>query len=92
MTASEILTNIGLCAAALMILVQAVKQVLPERLTAWLPLGAILFGVMALPLLAAVTGQRGEQLVNAGLVGLFGAGSAVGFYNGQKPVGLIPPK
>lgn len=92
MTAQEILTNIGACSVALVILVQAVKQVLPERLTPWLPLAAILFGIVALPVLAYLVGQRGEELVNAALVGLFGAGSAVGFYNGQKPVGLIPPK
>lgn len=91
MTASEVLTNIGVCSAAMMIIVQAVKQVLPEKYLAWLPLGAILVGMALLPLLALAIGWRGELLVNAALVGLFGTGSAVGFYKAQNGA-VLPPK
>ncbi len=90
MTAREILTSIAVCSAALVIVVQAVKQVLPQSWLPWLPLGTIVFGMAGLSGLALLIGLRGESVIDAALVGLFGAGSAVGFYDVQKPTGVLP--
>ena len=93
MMAGDVLRDIGTNAALILILVQAIKQVLPEAALRWVALGAILGAAALNVAIALIVGERvPETLVNAALVGVFGAGSAVGIYKAQEPAGLLKPK
>jgi len=84
------LLSVGISALVVNIVVQLVKQWLPE---AYVRLFAILFGIVLVVAAALVLGQRtAADLGNAVLTGFLGGSSAIGLYALQEPVHLLGSK
>lgn len=77
-------------AVVLTILTQLAKSYVPERL---IPATAVVAGI-ALSVLATLALGSGsaEAIGNAALTGLLGGASAIGIYQVQKPLSILPPK
>jgi hypothetical protein len=89
LTLTDVRTVAG-AAAIVAILVQLLKPWIPERLV---PVAAVVAGVAVS--VAATLAQgvfTAEQIGNAVLTGLLAGACAVGLYQLQRPLSLLPPK
>lgn len=85
------LLTVGGATVAVLIFVQLFKQYLPATYIA--AIATILVGPLLVLAAALALGQTSpEALGNALLTGFLAGAGAVGLYNVQKPLGLMPPK